>query len=404
MIPIVLRRQLAPGASLAWLMIVFLHPYIGATLYILVGESRLGPRRAERHIRVSNRFRDPARRPHRPDTISEATVAQTIAPMVRQAEKIAELPIVGGNNVTFQCEAAKFFDDLVAHIEAAKETVYLNYYIFANDAPGERVAEAVASAARRGVQCRVLADGVASRTFFGRGGLARALKSAGVGVAAALPVALIRRRFARMDLRNHRKLAVIDGKVAFVGSHNVIDEHYFGRRGNPWCDATGIFAGPIVSELATVFAEDWYFETGEELPVPDTQPPDANGDIPMQAVPTGPLGPGATFRRLALAAIQCSRQSLMLTTPYFVPDETTMLSLIMAADRGVKVTLLLPKNGDQLAAALAGRAHFTDLLDAGVEIFLFKPGLLHAKTMTVDDSFAIFGSANFDVRSFNLNF
>jgi cardiolipin synthase A/B len=214
----------------------------------------------------------------------------------------------------------------------------------------------------------------------------------------------IRRRFARMDMRNHRKLAVIDEKFAFMGSHNLIDPHYGGRRGNPWYDVTGRFSGPIVSELATVFAEDWYFETGEELDLPSPQALDPAGDVAMQAVPSGPVGAGTTYRRLLLAAIQCSRKTLTITTPYFVPDETTMLSLMMAADRSVKVTLILPRIGDQWAPALAGRAHFHDLLNAGINIYLYRPGLVHAKTTTVDDAFALFGSANLDVRSFNLNF
>jgi cardiolipin synthase len=401
MIPIILRRQLAPGASLAWLMIVFLHPYIGGILYTLVGESRLGPRRAEQLVWVSNRFRDPAR--HRSDG-SEADIPESVRPMIRQAEAIANLPVVGGNHVAFQTDTVKFVDELVARIELAKESVHLLYYIFANDEPGERVCEALVKATRRGVKCRVLADGVASRQFLGRGGLAGGLKASGVQVAAALPVLLIRRRFARMDLRNHRKMAIIDGKTAMLGSHNLIDATYGGKRGNPWCDATGTFSGPIVSELATVFAEDWYLETGEALPVPEPEAADPPGDVAIQAVPTGPLGPGATYRRLFLTAVQCSRQTLMLTTPYFVPDETTMLSLLMAADRGVKVTLILPRKADQYAAPLAGRAHFSDLLNSGIDIYLFTPGLVHAKTTTVDEAFSIFGSANLDVRSFNLNF
>ena len=385
-------------------MIVFLHPYIGGTLYLLVGESRLGPRRAERHIRVSNRFRDPARHRQRPQNQSTLDLPESVRPIVRQAESIAGFPVAGGNQVTFQTASPKFVEDLIAQIEGAKESAHLLYYIFANDDPSQRVSDALVAAVRRGVHCRVLADAVASRTFFGRGGLARALKSGGVQVAAALPVALVRRRFARMDLRNHRKLAIIDNKVALMGSHNLIDEHYGGRRGNPWFDATGTFRGPIVTDLATIFAEDWYFETGQEVPLPPDDAQASAGDVAMQAVPTGPLGPEATYRRLALAAIQCSREQLMMTTPYFVPDETTMLSLLMAADRGVKVTLMLPRRGDQVATALAGRAHFADLLASGIDIHLFNPGLLHAKTMTVDNAFAIFGSANLDVRSFNLNF
>jgi cardiolipin synthase len=403
MIPIVLRRQMASGASLAWLMIVFLHPYIGAGLYLLLGESRLGPRRSELKLRAANRFRDPARHPERQLNGTNLDLPESLQPIIQQAMSIAELPVMPGNKFSFITQAPLMVDELVRQIEGAKESINLLYYIFANDERGDRVSESLAAAVKRGVRCRILADAVASRTFFGRGGLARGLKSAGIQVASALPVAPLRTRFARMDLRNHRKLAIIDGKTALMGSHNLIDEHYGGKRGNPWVDVTGVFSGTIVSELATVFAEDWYSETGEELPLPVPQPIDG-GDVAMQAVPTGPLGAASTYRRLFLAAIQSSRKKIVMTTPYFVPDETTMLSLIMAADRGVKVTLILPRKGDQIVTALAGRAHFGDLLSAGIDVYLFKPGLLHSKTTTVDDAFSIFGSANLDVRSFNLNF
>ena len=222
-----------------------------------------------------------------------------------------------------------------------------------------------------------------------------------------MPVALIQRQLPRMDLRNHRKLAVIDDRVAFLGSHNLIEPTYGGRRGNPWVDVTGRVTGTIVREMAMVFAEDWGFETPELLDVPPLELDCSlalGSGIPMQVVPTGPSAPGETFRRVFLAAIQCARRQVTITTPYFVPDETTLVTLMMAADRGVAVKLILPLVPDHLFTAAAGRAHFSRLLEAGIEIHLYKKGLLHVKSTTVDDAFSVFGSANLDVRSFNLNF
>ncbi|MGD1276829.1 MAG: cardiolipin synthase [Tepidisphaeraceae bacterium] len=404
MIPVVLRREFAPGASLAWLGIVFLHPYIGVGLYVLLGESRLGPRRAERHREIVQRFRDPERHADRQNYTVPPDLRPTYQPMVLQAQRISGLPALAGNRVEFFPDAGQFTDRLVGEIEAAQSHVHLLYYIFACDAPARRVVDALLGAARRGVKCRVLADAVASRVFFGRRGLAKTLVNGGVQVAAALPVALIRRRLARMDLRNHRKLAIIDGQAAYVGSHNLIDPSYGGRRGGPWFDLTTRLAGPIVSELALVFAEDWFFETNQELELPLPQSLDPAGELAVQAVPTGPTGPGETYRRLLLAAIQCSRRQLTITTPYFVPDEAAVLALMMAADRGVDVSLILPQRPDHFLTSSAGRAHFQALLNADVAIYLFRPGLLHAKTATVDDAFTLMGSANLDVRSFNLNF
>jgi cardiolipin synthase len=407
MVPVILRRQLAPGASLAWLGIIFLHPYIGVALYLLVGETRLGPHRVERHRELVARYRSEFNTPDEAAGDAAAVgLEPSYDPMVLQAQKISSLPVVGGSGVEFLCDTPTLVDRLVAEIDGAKTHAHLLYYIFAPDATGMRVATALENAAGRGVECRVLVDAVAGRRFFHRRvGLSRRLVAAGVQVAAALPADPVQRRLPRMDLRNHRKLAIIDGRVAFAGSHNLIDADYGGRHGGPWYDVTGRFAGPVVSEFAAIFAEDWAFETGHLLPVcnaRDVAP--IPGGTPMQVVPTGPSAPGESFRRVFLAAVQSARSRLILTTPYFVPDEPTLVALMMAADRGVDVKLLLPNVPDHFFTAAAGRAHFTKLLQAGVAIHLYRPGLIHAKTTTVDDAFALFGSANLDVRSFNLNF
>ena len=166
----------------------------------------------------------------------------------------------------------------------------------------------------------------------------------------------------------------------------------------------GPLHGPVVRELAIVFAEDWAFETGTMLDISAEEPVRAEPALAMQVVPTGPTAPGESFRRIFLAAIQAARQRVILTTPYFVPDEPTLVALMMAADRGVEVRLMLPARPDHIFTAAAGRAHFSRLLEAGVSIHLYPKGLLHAKSITVDDALAVFGSANLDVRSFNLNF
>jgi cardiolipin synthase len=187
-----------------------------------------------------------------------------------------------------------------------------------------------------------------------------------------------------------------------MGSHNLISSDYGGRRGAPWIDITGRFTGAVARQLGLVFAEDWAFETGRMLDLPPEIA--STGDTPMQVVPTGPAGPGLTYRRLLLGAIQLAREHIVLTTPYFVPDEPTLVAMLMAADRGVEVQLLIPLVSDHIFTAAAGRAHFSKLLEGGVSIFQYRPGLLHAKTATIDDAVGFLGSANLDVRSFNLNF
>ena len=251
----------------------------------------------------------------------------------------------------------------------------------------------------------MLADAVASRPFFHLTGLAAPLKRAGVEIAAALPVAPIQRRLPRMDLRNHRKLALIDDVVAYCGSHNLINADYGGRKGAPWVDLSARFTGPVVRELAIVFAEDWAFETDIHLEAPPlADPPLASEGALMQVVPTGPTSAGENYRRVLLAALQCARKRVTLTAPYFVPDDPTLVALQMAADRGVDVNLLVPLVVDHFFTGAAGRAHFGRLLGSGVRIFQYRPGLLHGKTAVIDESLALIGSANLDVRSFNLNF
>jgi cardiolipin synthase A/B len=399
MIGIVLRRKFAPGASLAWLGIVFLHPYVGVILFYLLGEKSLGLGRIARHQKIAAHYRELTNPPQ------EADLARNLdaggASMAFLSQKIGKIPVVLGNEVDFLDNSTQMVDRLVADINAASVRVNLLYYMFAPDATGRKVAEALGGAVKRGVNCRLLADAFASREIFRHGGLAGILRQQGIKVTAALPSAPFRRR----DLRDHRKLAVIDERIAYAGSQNLVNADYGGRRGAPWYDLTGRFTGPVVQQFATVFAENWAFETDEMLAVEATGFSTApSAGIPMQVVPTGPIGTGYSYRGILMGAIQTSRHRLVLTTPYFVPDEPTLVSLTMAADRGVDVTLILPKICDQFYTAAAGRAHYTDLLEAGVSIYLYRPGLIHTKSVTVDDSIALLGSANLDMRSFYLNF
>jgi cardiolipin synthase len=401
MIPIVLRRHFTPGASIAWLGIVFLHPYIGLLLYLLVGETALGPGRLARYREVIAHYRVHAPEPLDLGKGCEDDLDSFCRPVALQALKISRMPVLPGNRFELLGESTQTVDRLVADIEAASSHVHLLYYIVADDQTGRRVASALASAAGRGVKCRMLVDAFASRAIFKRNGLAERLKQQGIELAQAMPTSPLRRR----DLRNHRKLAVIDDRIGYAGSQNLVNADYGGRRGAPWFDLTGRFTGPVVHQFATVFAEDWTFETDKTLDVPSASGyPEEPGGVPMQVVPTGPVARSVSYRRVALAAIQSARSRLVLTTPYFVPDEPALVSLMMAADRGVDVKLLVPAVPDHLFTAAAGRAQFQSLLDSGVGIFLYRPGLLHTKSITVDDAFAVMGSANLDVRSFNLNF
>ena len=230
-------------------------------------------------------------------------------------------------------------------------------------------------------------------------------------VAAALPVNPLRMLFARLDLRNHRKIAVMDGRTAYVGSQNITDSS-FGyrplRKIGPWIDATARVEGPAAQALEVVFLRDWEIESDErlgdqlaellpEVPVPE------GGSI-VHVVPSGPGDGLVALRQAVVTAIFSAREELIMTTPYFVPDDSTKDALIAAALRGVAVTVVMPKRVDGPLTGAAARSHYRDMLEAGVRIKHFRSGLLHAKTVTVDSDMAMIGSANLDMRSFTLNF
>ena len=236
------------------------------------------------------------------------------------------------------------------------------------------------------------------------GSLDEQMRREGVEIHAALPVAPWRRKLARMDLRNHCKLVVIDGETAFGGSQNIVNPSY-GTKNLVWLDVMVRLKGPIVAQLQILFIRDWYFETDQVLDEEHIiAEPQAGGDVAIQALPSGPTYPSHNYQKFVVSAIHAARRQLIITTPYFVPDESILEAMEAAAIKGVNVELIVPRRSDHLLPTIAGRAFYEDLLVHGVRIYLHDAGLLHSKTMTVDDEVALVGSGNFDIRSFYLNF
>jgi cardiolipin synthase len=259
------------------------------------------------------------------------------------------------------------------------------------------------------VICRLLLDALGSKPFL-HSPMQRRLREAGVELAVSLPVGLLTSLVTRADLRNHRKLAVIDGEVAYTGSQNLVDPRFFKQDEGvgQWVDAMLRIEGPVVEALGGLFIHDWEIATGAVLDelasTHDLRPLPVQGSVPVQVIPSGPIPRPLTILQLILGALYAARRELIITTPYFVPDESLLTALITAAQRGVDVTLILPAKNDSWMVDLAGKAVFPDLLEAGVHIAAFTGGLLHTKSITVDDEFALFGSVNMDMRSLWLNF
>jgi cardiolipin synthase len=409
MFVVVVTRKRSASTALAWLAVVAFVPFIGALLYFMFGEIRLGRRRSARYQHLVDAVRsDPALRRQ------FASYEQPRLPGRQQA--IASLAsAVGareprpGNVLELMDDASELFDHLAADIDAATHHCHLLFYI-ADDSKDDEVTALVCAAlirARsRGVECRLLVDAAGSRHFL-RGGLAADLREAGVKVRASLPVSALRATIARLDLRNHRKLVVVDGRIGYVGSHNLTDPVYPGKEVfGDWMDASLRVMGPVVYDLQEVFLHDWAFSAGALDPDPAFFPPFEGlpGRTIASLLPTAPSMHRAPLLDVILQTLQLARERVVLTTPYFVPDDSMLQAMRAAALRGVDVVLVVPKRGDHRMTQAAGRSHYGFLLEMGVQVHEYPGALLHAKTLTMDREFAILGSANLDVRSFSLNF
>jgi len=407
MVPVILRRQLQPSLAMAWLAIIFFTPVLGCLVYFLIGRPRLGARRAKRYARlreqVPNRLDQRYKLEAEDD---EEVVDQAYLPIVALANQTGGMPILKGNDLSLHHAPDDLVKTLITEIDKAESHVHLLYYIMQRDGTGRRVGEALKRAAQRGVTCRLLVDHGASRGFFKSGSLADELTDAGVRVQPALPVRFPRMFLRRIDVRNHRKLAVIDGRIGFAGSQNLVDPDYGHSRAGPWHDVSGRFTGPIVSALQQVFIEDWACETDEDL-TDETYFPrlETTGNVTAQVVSHAPQAEERlVVPQLMVTAITSARRRLLITTPYLVPDEPTQAALVATATRGVEVDIVVPARGDIRLVNAAMRYFFQPLLEAGARIHLHQNGLLHAKTMTVDDAFGLLGSANLDIRSFEINY
>lgn len=404
----VVMRRLAVGTTLAWLTIILSSPLIGAVAYLLFGELRLGRQRAERARAIhglSKAWRQGLS--HRYPTAP--VVPLDAEPTARLVEAVSGIPPLAGNRLTLLAGADAAFAAIRADIERARSSVDLEFYIWSNGGHVDAIADALLAAVARGVTCRMLVDAVGSKAFL-RSAQAERLRQGGVAVQAALPVSLVRMLFVRFDLRLHRKIVVIDGQVAYTGSLNMADPRYFKQSAGvgEWVDAMVRIEGPAVEGLVATFLEDWELETGAGLHLEADSlglpPLPLAGPATLHPVASGPNLMTVAMRALLLEAIYTARQELILTTPYFVPDESLLIALGSAAVRGVEVTLLVPARNDSFLVDRASRAFEGDLAQVGVKIRLFDAGLLHTKSITIDGRTSLFGSLNLDPRSLQLNF
>lgn len=418
----VISRRRSQGVSLAWLAVLAWLPIVGVVLYVMVGESWVSRGRARRMRGLADSVRARFEALEAFAATEDPGLRPFLGPLNRLARATSPIPALTGNSIELLDDADAFFPAFITAINQAEKTINLMFYIYAPGGRVEAVSDALVAAVQRGVHVRLLADAVGSGPFFD-GDWPGKFRAAGVEVRRALPVRALRMLVARVDLRNHRKLAVIDGTTAFTGSMNMADPRVFkqpsGVRGGtgsgwsggaasktgPWVDIMARVRGPATHALDLIFALDWHAEApGDDLASERPDHPTNAGISPVQIISSGPGDNPDDLRRVLLQSIYGAREELVISTPYFVPDDTMLTAMITAAKRGVRTVLIVPERVDSVLVRHASRSYFDDLLAAGVEVRLFQGGLLHSKTAVIDRRLVLLGSANMDRRSLWINF
>ncbi|MGC5171449.1 cardiolipin synthase [Microbacterium sp. DT81.1] len=404
-----------PASAIAWILTIIFIPFLGLLAFLLIGVGRLPRRRRaiQQHVSELMAARSDVLAlriaPTRPSWLSFA---------VQLNENLGALPMLSGNAAHLIEGYEESIAAMVDDIDGAEEYVHVEFYILVLDGTTRSFFDALARATARGVPVRVLSDHVAGFLSPYRKETRVALREMGAEWHPMLPLRPLSGQWQRPDLRNHRKLLVVDGVVGHTGSQNLIDDSYHkpisARRGLHWKELMVRLEGPVVAELDAVFVTDWFSETGKLLPLvghPEAAIPDAGAPhagkhavIDAQVVPSGPSFENDNNLKLFVLLIQSAQQRVSITSPYFVPEESTLLAILTAAARGVDVELFVSAIGDQFLVYHAQRSYYEVLLRAGVAIYLYRePTVLHSKHFSIDDDVAVIGTSNMDIRSFSLN-
>lgn len=402
---LLLSKKKSDSAKIAWMLLIIALPFIGTVIFLFIGTRRLGSRRRKRHKEiqktipqnVSSHLSDP--------NLYCSNINPKYCSIAHIAESIGGSHVLSGNNASLFGDSEKMIDSVATDINEAKKNCHILSYIMLDDKAGQTISNALVDATHRGVECRLLLDSMGSKDFL-KSSLCKRIKDEGVHVVEALPANVVRALFARVDLRNHRKIAVIDNAIGYMGSNNIAEPAFAPKpKFAPWVDASVRLTGPIVRELQAIFIQDWFMDSDENLSTMLKEPLEVDSSgFATQLIATGPNSNNLALSQLLQTAFFSAKSELVITTPYFSPDDSTESALLICAKRGVDTHLVLPARNDSKLVQAASRSRYSALLNAGVQIHEFNGGLLHAKTMTIDREIALIGSANMDRRSLDLNF
>ena len=399
-------RGRKPTAAMAWLLAILIIPLFGALLFLIIGSPKLSRRRRLQQQSIDALIESATRSTDDiPDGLTTLQYDRYM-PLIRQNKALGKLPAHWGNDVTVIDDYQMMIDDTIAHIRTAKEYVYIEYFIIAYDKSTKSFFDALEDAVKRGVEVYMLFDAVGSRKYKHFHRMTKKLTKIGVKWHRMLPFRLNPTHYNRPDLRNHRKIVVIDGETAYLGSFNMIDRTYQRKDKVVYDELVVRMTGPIVDQCAAVFAGDWFSETNEAprtLLEPITSEETTDGVL-AQLLPSGPAYDHENNLKLFVSLIYEAKRRIVITNPYFVPDDALLTAVISAVKRGVEVVIINSAVKDQWMVGHAQRSYYQELLEAGVTIYLHNaPVLLHSKHVTVDDDIAVVGSSNMDIRSFQLN-
>lgn len=391
----IVLQKCAPAATLGWLLGLAALPYVGFLIYLV-----FGPQRIERH-----RMRRARSRKALPEEAPWAFEDHT-AELATLVHATSGMPASTAADVRLLVDGGATYAALLEAIAGARHHVHLEYYIFAADRTGTLLRDALVERARAGIAVRVLLDAVGSskcpRDFFAP------LLAAGGEFTWFHPMHFGRIwRRTWLNLRSHRKIAVIDGRIGFTGGINITDEENERLRDDAYRDLHLRIEGDAVRGLQLLFVEDWIYATGRRDLIPSvaqSMPERSQGPIAAQVLSSGPDSPWEAIHRVHVGAIHEAKRRVWLATPYFVPSEAAKMALTSAALGGLDVRVLVPRHSDSRLVTLAARSYFDHLLAAGVRVYEYGPRMLHTKALLVDDDLVVIGSANFDARSFSLNF
>ncbi|MBV9842444.1 MAG: cardiolipin synthase [Sphingomonadaceae bacterium] len=384
-----LRRS--PEATRSWLLLILFLPIPGIILYLAIGRPKFPAWRVARAQGLLPFYAALG------DKLASAAPPTSECPSIQAlGEQLGRLPPVCGNRVEFSDDYDGAIARLIEDIDGAQHHVRLLVYIFADDATGREVIAALARAVARGVRVHVLVDPVGSHHW--RRGTIHRLRDAGVEVREVLPLRVLRGR-TRRDMRNHRKLFLIDGTIGWAGSQNIVAKDF--AKGIVNRELVARVEGPAVAEMEAIFLGDWYLETEEMLDSPDVPAP--AGDATVQLLPSGADYPLEGFETLLIWQIHEARERVVMVTPYLIPDEDLIGAMRTAVLRGVTIDLVVSQVVDHPIVRLAQCSFYDDLLRSGVRIWAFRDYLLHAKSVSIDGRLAVVGSSNVDIRSFQLN-